>query len=157
MAKLDFDLDVLYSQLCVFDSNLQEPFNDWEEHHVSQGFAWREGSVSFRTIMEDGTHSVQLHINEPLGDDSNACRIIQVPFMVPENGDVEVASISDSFGFNVPKGVYSLRIFFFEPQEGQPAKVNIYLNKGESTFEIIRADEELSISGDLVVGAIPAV
>ena len=42
-------LDVSYGQVGVFWAILAKPFNDWSEAHVRQGFAWRPGSVSFKT------------------------------------------------------------------------------------------------------------
>jgi hypothetical protein len=47
-----FQVFVGYSQLSVFDPSLSEPFNNWTPGHVVQGFAWRPGSASFKTLFE---------------------------------------------------------------------------------------------------------
>ncbi|QXI50226.1 MULTISPECIES: competence protein ComJ [Pseudomonas] len=40
--------------MCVW-LNLDEPFNDWSNNHVKQGFRWREGSVFFGAVENDNT------------------------------------------------------------------------------------------------------
>ena len=45
-------LEISYGQLAVFANSLPQPFNDWTDQHVSQGFAWRPGSVTFRSMVE---------------------------------------------------------------------------------------------------------
>ena len=54
-----FQVFVSYSQLSVFDPTLSEPVNNWTSGHVAQGFAWRPGSVSFKSLSESGTHNVE--------------------------------------------------------------------------------------------------
>lgn len=56
-------LEVDYNQVAVFSSGLANPFNDWEERHVGQGFSWRPESVSFRTL-ENGPHLIEVVITE---------------------------------------------------------------------------------------------
>jgi hypothetical protein len=34
-------LSILYSQLAIFSADLAQPYNDWNERHVAQGFSWR--------------------------------------------------------------------------------------------------------------------
>ena len=40
-----------YGQLSVFASALKDPYNDWTDQHISQGFTWRPGSVSFSSMV----------------------------------------------------------------------------------------------------------
>ncbi|MBN9391540.1 MAG: hypothetical protein J0I20_26140 [Chloroflexi bacterium] len=54
-----FDFYISYSQLIIFDNELEAPFNDWRPEHVAQGFSWREGSVSFRTLEDNGSMRVE--------------------------------------------------------------------------------------------------
>ena len=60
--EVNFTLDISYSQLVVFQKGMENPFNDWENTHVDQGFAWRPGSVSFwfttcrRGILDSNQH-----------------------------------------------------------------------------------------------------
>ncbi|MEM7246543.1 MAG: competence protein ComJ [Acidobacteriota bacterium] len=101
-------VDVSYTQLCVFRADLDEPFNDWEPTHVAQGFAWREGSVSFRTFENGGHRVVVREQDDPPSLASETVRAIVVPFDVPEEGRVEVASIADGFELVLPAGPHAL-------------------------------------------------
>src|SRR5437899_3317483 len=83
-----FMLDISYSQVAVFDRSLARPFNFWTARHVSQAFAWRSGSVAFRTLAEGGLHRVtgtvpRAAIDMPAG----AVRIIWVQFQLPSSGN----------------------------------------------------------------------
>jgi hypothetical protein len=156
MAKLAFQVYLSYSQLCVFLSTLTEPFNDWSDRNFSQGFAWREGSVSFRSLVEDGEHQINLFINEPLVElESNVVRAVRVPFESTD-GNIEIASISDSTPLDIPTGKYSLQVEFLSLIEGQVPEVNIRLNKGETDFVILKADKEIERDGELDLKAEPA-
>jgi hypothetical protein len=149
MAKLAFQIYVSYSQLCVFRSSLAQPFNDWSDRNYSQGFAWRDGSVSFRALLEEGEHHANLFINEPVPElGSNVVRAFKVPFETPD-GNIEIASISDSAPLEIRAGKYSLQVEFLEIAENKLPELNIRLNKGSCGFEILRADDELQVNGDL--------
>src|ERR1700743_191003 len=93
-------LDITYSQVAVFHPSLKQPFNIWTDRHVAQGFAWRPGSVSFSTIDEGGVHTIRVSVISSFVEISPAAiRVIEVPFRVPSDGSVEIASISDSQQF----------------------------------------------------------
>jgi Competence protein J (ComJ) len=148
-----FRLSVSYSQIAVFDGGLKNPFNSWTEAHVKQGFAWRPGSVSFATLEGGGCHHVEV-LAERAEMSPQAIRAIQVPFEVPANGSIEIASIADSVPVRMPAGTYQLR---FECFGLAPPKVRfVFLRSDSPSFEILRADAELSAIGDLVVTASPA-
>jgi hypothetical protein len=151
MTPISFPLVVSHSQIVVFDSSLENPFNDWTDEHVRQGFAWRPGSVSFATLEGGGGHVVGIVVgeSEPL---PQAMRIIQVPFEVSSSGSIKVASIADNRLVSIPAGVYQLR-FECCPRE----QVRLVFTKSESpSFEIVRADAELSATKNLVLTASPA-
>ena len=63
MAKLVLKINLSYSQLCIFLSSLAQPFNDWSDRHFTQGFSWRNGSVSFKSIAESGEHKINLFVD----------------------------------------------------------------------------------------------
>lgn len=110
MAMISIQMNVSYSQLAIFCSSLSQPFNDWEQRHVDQGFAWRLGSVSFRTLTEFGIHLIEVNVVDVFDSVSTAAvRVIDVPFEIPVSGDVEIASISDSVPLSLPSGQYCLR------------------------------------------------
>jgi|SRR6266849_3624010 len=158
ISRTSFPLDISHSQLAVFHSSLQQPFNMWTDAHVRQGFAWRQSSTSFRTIEEAGRHSVEVIIgSEPVDVASEAVRIIQVPFEAPSDGLVEIASISDAVPLSLPPGTYSLRFECFGSNAAvQPTVRLIFTQSVDAEFRIIRADRELSPTGKLVTTASPA-
>lgn len=82
MPIVNFELYLSYSQLCIFSSSLDNPFNDWSDRSVSQGFAWRESSASFRSINESGSCRVNMYVEEVVPDlDQDVCRAFRVPFL----------------------------------------------------------------------------
>jgi Competence protein J (ComJ) len=148
-----FRLFVSYSQLSVFDPSLAKPFNNWTRSHVAQGFAWRPGSVSFRTLSESGACDVELLLGEggrPILP--NALRAIEVPFLVPSNGALEVASIGDGKRLELPSGSYQLR---FEALPKFAIRL-VFTKAMEPGFLILRADSDLAPTIPLLQTAEPA-
>ena len=101
-------LDISYAQLAVFQSALAEPFNDWTDAYLAQGFAWRPGSVSFATVEPSGPIEVEVVRGAPALESSSASRIIAVPFSIAEDEAVDVASIGDGEVLTLPAGSYRL-------------------------------------------------
>jgi len=101
-------LDISYAQLAVFQSALAEPFNDWTDAYLAQGFAWRPGSVSFATIEPSGPIEVEVVRGAPPLASSSASRVIAVPFSIAEDEAVDVASIGDGEALTLPAGSYCL-------------------------------------------------
>ncbi len=150
-----FTLNVSYSQVSVFDRSLDQPFNFWTASHTAQGFTWRPGSVGFRTLAE-GPHDVQvIATSSHVGVPQRAVRVIQVPFDVPPNGSVEIASIADSIALELPPQSYALR---FECLAGnsKPELNLVFTKEDNAGFEIIRSDSELTVIGKLLLTATPA-
>ncbi|WP_145289033.1 competence protein ComJ [Pirellulimonas nuda] len=102
-----FTVSVSYSQIAAFNGELENPFNDWTDQHVAQGFSWRPESVSFKTMFEAGPISVEVQMADDLPTPSGT-RAIAVPFTCPEAGKVEIASIADGRETNIPPGSYQL-------------------------------------------------
>jgi Competence protein J (ComJ) len=153
-----FSLDVSYSQVAVFDCSLNKPFNFWTDKHVAQGFAWRPGSVSFGTLEEAGPHSIAVLVTSERADVSpSAVRAIQVPFRVPDSACIEVASIADSARINVPSQMYALRFEYFNRNGNPEPHIKfVFIVTHSPKFEILRCDESLSPTGDLLLTASPA-
>lgn len=151
-------LEVSYSQIAVFVTGLSHPFNDWTDLHVAQGFAWRPGSVSFRTISEDGTHSIEVDVVDWLGVvHPDAVRVIEVPFNVPDDGAIEVGSIGETVPITLPSGQFLLRSEFFGRTVDERWRVRlVFARKDIPRFAVVRADSELSFSGELITFAQPA-
>ncbi len=156
MAKLVIQIYLSYSQVCFFMSSLAQPFNDWSDRNFSQGFSWRPGSASFRTLVEDGEHKINIFINEPIPKIAeNIVRAFVVPFETLD-GNVEIASISDSTPLEIPVGKYSLQVEFLELEDGHTPEINIRMNNGEPEFSILKADDELIVEGEFDLMAVPA-
>ena len=156
MAKTVLRIYLSYSQLCIFLRSLAEPFNSWSDRSFSQGFSWRPGSVSFRALAEEGDHKISLFINETIPElAANVVRAFKVPFETSD-GDIEISSISDSTAIEIPAGQYSLQVEFLRLEAGEVPEINVRLNKGDSGFAILRADEEVVTDGDFDLNAEPA-
>lgn len=150
------DLDVDYNQVAVFWSGLKDPFNDWEERHVSQGFAWRAGSVSFRTLG-NGPHSIDVVVTEHAGSLSReVIRAIEVPFEVPNHGGIEIASISESVGLALTPGKYLLRSEMFGNVNEVELIRLVFAQSEVPRFSILLADSEISCDEPLLTNAMPA-
>jgi hypothetical protein len=158
MEIASLTLMVLYSQIAVFDRALARPFSMWTQRHVDQGFAWRNGSASFGTIESGGPHLIEvMTVSEDAGLSPEAARVIEVPFEVPATGSVEIASITEGFAVEVPPRLYALRFECFRPRDAlQPLIKFSFIEKKEPTFRVLRADEELNLTGDLITSASPA-
>ena len=151
-------LEVSYGQLAVFASSLNQPFNDWTNQHVSQGFAWRPGSVSFRSMVEAGRHSIEIDVIDHVGIvHRDAIRVIEVPFEIPANGALEVGSIEETVPLLLPAGSFLLRCEFLQPAGAEGERVRLtFAKKDAPRFEVVLADSELSVNGELLTTAQPA-
>ncbi|MEO5326531.1 competence protein ComJ [Mesorhizobium sp. CC13] len=148
-------LEVSYGQIAIFDPSLSQPFNDWTEQHVAQGFAWRPGSVSFRTVGDDGHYCIAIEVVDHAGPlEPETVRAIEVPFDVPPRGEIEVASIADTAPFSIEAGGFLLRCEFIRPghPSGHQAKFT-FSRKDKQRFAVMLADEALSINGPLLTTA----
>ena len=107
--------------------------------------------MSFGTLEESGRHVVNI-VAEEHEVLPQAVRAIQVPFEVPSGGPIEIASIPDSRLVSIPPGVYQLR---FECCPELRVRL-VFIKSQNPSFEIVRADAELSRTKDLVLTAWPA-
>jgi Competence protein J (ComJ) len=151
-----FAVEVSYRQVCVFLAGQPGPFNNWTEQHVAQGFAWRPGSVSFRTL-DDGALAVSVTRTRRFDESSTATRVIRVPFEVPVGKRVEIGSIFDSQQIELPAGDYAL---IFEHGHDSDGKMwcNLIFETVVQAVQasVLRADKELRPSEQLLMEAEPA-
>lgn len=150
-----FSLEVAYSQISVFQSCLKDPFNDWTDRHAAQGFSWRPGSVSFRTLDTDGPISVIVKKDTALDVSPSALRAIQVPFHVPSGVGVEVGTIIETVGIELDPGHYTL-IFEHGRNDDSGMWGMLRFVPGNTAPRILRSDEELSPGEELLMNAQPA-
>lgn len=151
-----FEIYVSYSQITVFTEALEDPFNDWSERHVDQGFSWRENSVSFKTIKEDGNISIILRVKDEFTPQSRSQRIIRVPFEVPENGMVEIASITDGQRIQVPSGKYSLYYETYLKRKSNMAACFTFCRRHIDEPKIVKSDSEVKEPDEYLMKAEPA-
>lgn len=159
MVATTFKLDVSYSQIAVFVSTLQQPFNDWTDRHLAQGFSWRPGSVSFQTLAEFGVHIVEIFVTQHMSPvDVDVIRAIDVPFEVPDIGEIEVASISDAVPLSLPAGTYCLRCEFFGETSDSDQRVRFsFASDDAPRFAIVKLDSKLFPETELLTTAEAAV
>ncbi|SDV07951.1 competence protein ComJ [Pseudomonas mucidolens] len=156
MAKIEESVYLSYSQFCVFMSSLDQPYNDWSDRSYTQGFSWRVGSVSFRAIVDQGDHKVNIFLNEEepaLG--TEVVRAFRVPFIIKDK-NIEVGSISDAIPLEIPEGEYILRVEFVSPSSDGLYEINVRFNKGVCDFEVLRADAEINDQDEFDINAAPA-
>jgi hypothetical protein len=151
-----FDLFVSYSQIAVFNPNLQNPFNDWQPQHIAQGFSWRPGSVSFGTLEDSGVIHIEIVQAQNISLDNDSKIAILVPFSVSENNSVEISSIGSGQTVEIPNGNYAL-VF----EIGYSANAEMwcrftFVPKADVQADILIADSSLSPSSPLLMDARPA-
>lgn len=158
MASVKFEIFITYSQIAIFDPELEIPFNDWTQQHSEQGFSWRPGSVSFGTLVDGGEMDVEIYIGTEKELYSATKRAIVVPFLVLDSGVIEVASISDSKIIEIPSGNYALlfETGFDEENDNKPWCKFSFTKKEKVEPKILRADDELKPIYPLLMEAIPA-
>ena len=71
-------------------------------------------------------------------------------------GNIEIASISDLFSLEISPGKYLLQIEFFDIKDESMPEINIRFNQGESEFYILKADDDITVEGDLDLMSEPA-
>ena len=155
LMEEEFVLEVAYSQVAVFWADLPEPFNDWSDAHVEQGFSWRQGSVSFKTLDAAGKIRISVTTQHLDLGDSSANRIICVPFNVRRGGKIEIATIAQSQRLEVPAGDYSLTFEHGTDSRGMWCALRFVQTTDEVIPEIVRADSDLSPTIPLLMEASP--
>lgn len=152
-----YDLLISYNQIAVFNTNLENPFNDWNDTHVAQGFSWRKESVSFGTINNEEAE-VQVELIKNIEILNNAIRIIRVPFEITDD-TITIASIGDSFELELDKGKYNIIFSILKSKEKDlefTYKFNFIKDDSEIS-EILKMDDELSPPKELLMIAKPAI
>lgn len=156
MGSLQFQLELAWSQISIFDANLVDPYNDWNEQHLAQGFTWRPGSVSFKLPVRSGTIDIDVDLIDHLTVDPTAQSAIVVPF-VSWAGVIEVSSITQAELIEVESGQYAL-LFQSGVRDGQ-AWVSLGLmpaSRNGVEPMILRSDDALHADQPLLMEAEPA-
>ncbi|QJC51721.1 competence protein [Paenibacillus albicereus] len=140
--------------------SLSQPYSDWTDDHVGQGFAWREGSVSFGALG-DVRSLVELELGERLPEPAaDAVRVIVVPFHADGSGVAVGSILSATLTAELPAGSYALQFEAFMPGEDSegPGRYRLAFAPSESpAARIVRQDEELDPPAELVLTATAAI
>jgi hypothetical protein len=148
-------MSVSYSQIAVFDGRLENPFNCWTKSHVGQGFSWRDGSVSFKTLVDAGPVAVETEVLAEAKIVPGCVRAISVPFVVDGQAKVEVATITESYPVTINPGRYQLVY-----QTGWRDSVNwvrlVFVPGGLQESAILVRDDEIDATRPFVMAANPA-
>ncbi len=155
MSEVSFETNIFYSQLALFQYGLDNPFNDWNETHVNQGFSWREGSVSFGTLSSDGDCKITVRLTKKIEIDNDIIRAIVVPFKV-EKGGIEIGSVMETVVIDIPGGNYEL--LFTVKRVNSTEYYTFSFMESENTVAIVlKADDELNLPDNLLMEANPAI
>lgn len=152
--KAIFPLGISYSQVAVFHGGLENPFNNWSDQHLAQGFSWRPESVSFKTLIETGQTSVEVRTAEKMPVPKGVMAIA-VPFIGPKTGEVEIASITDGRTFEIRPGKYRLLFETGNTEQGNWCRLT-FVRNGSQTPRILRSDSDKIPSSSLLMHAEPA-
>lgn len=155
MAEYTFECEIYYSQIALFQYGLDNPFNNWNDTHVNQGFTWREGSVSFGTLANEVNCKVTIKLSDKIEIDDNAIRALVVPFEVKNDG-IEVGSIIETVGIDIPEGKYEL-LFFANVEGGTEHYTFVFAKNDNPIARALKVDDELSMPDNLLMQANPAI
>jgi len=150
-----------YSSFLVFDGGVKLPGCDWTPEHSAQGFARRESTVNFNTLLEFGFADVAV-IHGAYRPREEYERVIEVPFRVT-SGKVIVGGpeeTEDKRMIELPPGDYRLtaaqRVTAEkgEGEEGQGEEaIDVYFELLPQPLErssVLVADEALSVPDRLL-------
>ena len=135
-----FSLDISYNQFAVFDPSEEQPFNNWTDVQVEQGFSWRSSSVCFHALFGDGSYlfTVNLCLVIPKID-PKSIRAILLPLPRLKGNRLEVSSIGESKTLELvdkPKGLL-VQFFPSSSNEGFPVTLDLVV-KLSRQFKILK-------------------
>ncbi|SDN65280.1 Competence protein J (ComJ) [Bacillus sp. OK048] len=156
MNEITFKSDIFYSQLAIFQYGLENPFNDWNDIHINQGFAWREGSVSFGTLSDDEECKITVRVTDKKEVDTDVIRAIVVPFHIGNKG-IEVGSVMETTAIDFEEGMYELLFTVKRLENGLGHYSFNFIKNNNPKANIIKADEELNPPSVLVMKTEPAI
>jgi hypothetical protein len=146
---------VSYSQIALFNRGFERPFNDWSEAHVKQGFSWRDGSVSFKTLIESGPVAVIFSIETEFSPGPDSVRAISVPFHCNDKYGVEIATITEARAEAISPGFYQL--VFETGFDGANSWCRLTaILEGDAEPRVLVADRDLDPRYPLLMDAGPA-
>ncbi len=95
------------------------------------------------TLEQDGDMPIYLLVSDKFSLNPQSQRAIRVPFEVPQNGAIEIASISDSQPLKIPSGRFSLYFETHLDQSQNMVGCFTFCRDFTKMPEIIKADTKL--------------
>jgi len=146
-------IPVLHGQVSLFNRALKNPYNDWTDLHVSQGFSYRRKSVSFAlpsaTLLVD-VHLQSLPASELIG------RHFRLPFDVEGTEGIEFGNVIDTVHFPLEEGRYTIDFALYKPY-AETTSAGLVISVGDCEAQIVQADEALATPDELHLQAQPAL
>lgn len=151
------EVDILYTQITIFDARLAKPYNTWSKAHLLQGFAWRQGSVSFATIDDGLVHVRAYGATQPPEASSQAIRVICVPFHAA-SGVIEIGSVMVTQKLSLEATPRNLWFIMSPPEtDNHSALIELVFSPpSEAGPAIIKQDALLNPTLPLIMQADPA-
>ena len=148
------ELELSYKQFCIFNETVSNPFNDWSEANVAQGFSISEGSISVMTINSDGILKVSISTDSSILD--NARRIIEFEYQVKDE-NISIATINSEMKIHIKKGLYKIRVQLCKESE-ESELCYLSFSKKEDDDKLpryLRFDEEITKRSDFELTSNP--
>jgi hypothetical protein len=147
-----FSIRFTHGHFLVYDTSVADPQCVWTKGHCQQGFARRESTACFSTVLDDGEASVVAY-SGAFQDDSKYQRVVAVPFFTP-GGRVIVSGVLEIYCARlvfVPQGHYLLHCGQWLPDnavedEDDHQFIDLFFQKVDTPAvqsRIILADEAL--------------
>jgi hypothetical protein len=155
MSEFSFETEILYSQIALFQYGIDNPFNDWNETHINQGFSWRDGSVSFGTLSSDIDCKITVNLTEKIEIEQEIIRAIVVPFKV-EKGGIEIGSVMETITIDIPEGTYEV-LFTAKSLNSTEYYTFSFIENENPNAKVLKADDELNLPDNLLMEATPAI
>jgi hypothetical protein len=153
MLISDFKIYVSYNQFMVYDKTVDLPGNDWTEEHSNQGFARRDSSVCFGTLIQFGDANVQVFSNSYVFNEKDE-RVIKVPFYSPSGLIfIEGPEEESRDSIKIEPGYFLLTAAQQADYENETLLIRLYFLKTEIPFsksEILIKDEQLNPPNQLL-------
>lgn len=150
--KLSPPLYFSYGQFLVYDQSVAAPGCLWTEQHTAQGFARRESTVCFRTLLDLGYAEVVYQLDAFMSDSSYE-RVIAVPFFVSTGKVVVDGPEENSVSRLVEIANGRYRLTAAQRVAGEREHIELFFEKLELPLrksQVVVADKELQVPDELL-------
>lgn len=149
------ELELSYKQFCIFNESVNNPFNDWSEENIAQGFSIRKESISIMTLNSSGILKISVLTDSRLLD--NAKRIVEFEYMVKDE-NLSIATISSELKIKIKEGLYKIRVQLCNESDESELCYLSFLKKDEEDIlpRYLRYDKEITKLSNFELNSKPA-